>query len=169
MLFAITCQFLMLFSISSNITKSGTIPTLTVGVANSMIWMTSNLTIGINLLVYKSIISSLLKWSQTIRNEPKLLNKNSLDFYWTAVDMGQKVVSDSIYLICTSFTLNSIAVLYRFFAYIYGQFSSLLFPYFPTPYKFLGIKSKRLHMRPKAFICQFLINPVLYRAVESKT
>ena len=116
----VTCQFLLLFPISINISKSGTIPTLILGIAHSMIWMISNLTIGVNLLVYKSMISSLLKWSRAIRNEEKLLNKKSLDLYCMAVDMGQNLVSDSIYFICTSFTFNTIAMLYRFFAYIYG-------------------------------------------------
>ena len=116
----INCQSLLLFPLSINITKTGTIPALISTITYSMIWAIGSLTIGINLLVYKSMISSLLKWSRAIRNEQKLMNKKSLDLYCTAVNMGQKAVSDSIFLICTAYSLNSIAMLYRFFAYIYG-------------------------------------------------
>ena len=116
----IICQ-LLIANHAAEFSGSGFILGILVAVPNMAFSVYFNTTIGIVLLVFKSNIASLIRWTHALKSQPELLDGQNLKQYWNAVELANENSTKIIFNICTIYTIDSIAMLYRFFAFGAGK------------------------------------------------
>ena len=91
----------------------------------SMYWYV-NFSIATVILMYKANISSLVIWNRTLRKFPKLANGQTLENYFTGVEMANEVSQDPVFHICVTSTITCIAMIYRSYAFVIGELNVFL-------------------------------------------